>query len=313
MITIRQRAKNKEDSNWSNRQLLVRFDNESSTVTFSAEDEECAGATNITNHTIVRSWIQNGTKTDSGILIETNYIDLELNADNQEELAYLHRVSDELTGIGNVANPSYHHTPSKSISQQTEGALMENGNDTSINRATGSGPFGLSMGIRKEDIVGNLEEVAPFLYLTTDVPKKHSRFESYLLQISPVHGLSMVKGIGFKISTNPYGFEIKTSFEEMKEKLVKIYGKSETSDFLMNGSIWNESRDWLQGLVNGERYLFAKWDQSTTRNSLPNDLETVYVGASATDTYSGCINVEYYFKNNQQSKQELELMEDDAL
>ena len=47
--------------------------------------------------------------------------------------------------------------------------------------------------------------------------------------------------------------------------------------------------------------------------NLPNELETVYLGASALDTYSGCSAIEYYFKNNEQATNEIDLMEDDAL
>jgi hypothetical protein len=187
-------------------------------------------------------------------------------------------------------------------------------NDRTSDQKTtiGNGPFGLSMGLRIEDLEISMTEVKPCIYRAETLPKKHSAFQYYYLQITPVQGLAWVKSIGNTISTNPYGHELQSSFEEMKNKLEKIYGRSEAIDFLMYDSIWNEPRDWMQAIQNGERRLAAKWENSRG-NQLPSNLSNIFLYVAAEDTYSGYIAIEYAFENQEASEREISMLEDDAL
>ena len=187
-----------------------------------------------------------------------------------------------------------------------------NADPSQAKQVAGSGPFGLGMGIQREDFEGSLEELQPYKYKALNVPKIHSAFEYYFLQITPVQGLSWIKAIGKSIPTNPYGLEVQAAFEAFKGKLVKIYGAPETIDYLMYESIWNEPRDWMQAIENGERRLAARWESKARRN-LQNDLESIFLYAAAENTSVGYIAIEYAFTNHTASNQEIELLEDDAL
>jgi hypothetical protein len=178
--------------------------------------------------------------------------------------------------------------------------------------APNNGPFGLSKGLRKEDLDIQITEVKPCIYRADTLPKKHSAFQYYFLQITPVQGLSWIKSIGNPISTNPYGYELVSSFESMKDKLENIYGKSEIVDYLMCDSIWNEPRDWMQAIQNGERRLAARWDNGKT-TKLPSDLDSIFLYVAAEDTYTGYIAIEYAFANINASEKEIGMLEDDAL
>jgi hypothetical protein len=186
--------------------------------------------------------------------------------------------------------------------------MHEGNSSTSPN----NGPFGLAKGLRKEDLDVQLVEIKPFLYTADTLPKKHSAFEYYLLQITPVQGLSWVKSIGNTIQTNPYGHGLISAFEEMRTKLERIYGKPESIDFLMLDSIWHEPRDWMQAILNEERRLAAKWE-TNSRSKLPSDLDAIFLYVAASDMYSGYIAIEYEFDNYQASEQEIAMLEDDAL
>ena len=175
-----------------------------------------------------------------------------------------------------------------------------------------SGPFGLAKGLRKEDLPGQLQEIKPCFFQTDKLPKTHSASTHYFVQITPVQGLSWVKSIGNTIQTNPYGIELRTAFEDMRGKLEKIYGKSESIDYLMYESIWNEPRDWMQAIQNGERKLAAIWENKGN-TKLPSSLENVFLYVAANDAYSGWIAIEYTFDNYPASEQELAMLEDDAL
>lgn len=176
----------------------------------------------------------------------------------------------------------------------------------------GNGPFGLVKGLRKEDFGLQITEISPFVYQAETLPRKHSAFQYYFVQITPVQGLSWIKSVGNPISTNPYGTEILTAFSEMKAKLEKIYGRAELIDFLMHDSIWDRPRDWMQALQDGERCLASSW-KNNRNNQMPSDLESVFLHAGASDTYTGYIAIEYAFNNKEASDQEISMLEDDAL
>ena len=80
----------------------------------------------------------------------------------------------------------------------------------------------------------------------------------------------------------------------------------------MEGSIWSEPRDWMQGLLNRERMLAARWD-SHSHKQIPDQLSSVFLVAQATDTSSGYIAIENAFKNHEIAEGEIAALEDDAL
>ena len=175
-----------------------------------------------------------------------------------------------------------------------------------------SGPFGIAMGTLIEDLGFNVEEIAPFKYCSLSVPKPHSTFEKYVMEITPTHGVSWIKSISKEINTSPYGVEIKTEFEKMNSKLEKKYGKPELTDMLLPGSIWNEPRDWTQSLINRERILMSQWDIKD-RSNIFDGLISIGLIASAYTTSEGYIAIEYTFSNNESAQQEVASLEDDVL
>lgn len=210
-----------------------------------------------------------------------------------------------------------HYSEANARKQMSENHLpdlppLSNQGENHPGIATGNGPFGLSKGLRKEDLDIQMQEVKPCLYRAETLPKKHSAFQYYYLQITPVQGLSWVKAIGNPVPTNPYGSELKSAFETMRGKLENIYGRPENIDFLMYDSIWNEPRDWMQAISNGERRLAAQWD-SKKGNGLPSELESIFLYVAAEDTYTGYIAIEYAFTNQEASEKEIGMLEDDAL
>lgn len=173
------------------------------------------------------------------------------------------------------------------------------------------GPFGVAMGMSVDEIGVAFEEVAPFKYLLETVPKPHSAFTRYVVQAPPICGLSWLKAIGHTITTNPYGITLRTSFEEMEAKLIAAYGSGERIDILMHDSIWNEPRDWMTGLVKGERILMTNW--SVESRALPDSLSAIGLLAIGLDSESGYIAIEYSFENSASADAEIAAAEDDAL
>ena len=175
-----------------------------------------------------------------------------------------------------------------------------------------AGPFGLKMGMPLEQIDAKAKQLAPGKYQITNVPKPHSAFESYVVQVAPKAGLCWIKAIGKDITTSSYGVELKSAFYDMKEKLDKAYGNSKTTDRLLPGSIWHESNEWMMGLIKKERFLFAIWEKETGAK-LKNNIITITMAAKPSARSKGYIGVDYSFSNEEECNKEIESQEDGAL
>ena len=89
------------------------------------------------------------------------------------------------------------------------------------------------------------------------------------------------------------------------------YGEVSIQDFLLPGSIWSDPNDFMMGLLQKERSLYAVWDK--TNLSDKNDLITVFLGAQAVDRNSGYIVLEYSFNNESVAESDLSQAEDNVL
>lgn len=175
-----------------------------------------------------------------------------------------------------------------------------------------AGPFGLEMGMSLQAIGGEPEKLGSGKYRLTNVPKPHSAFEAYIVQVAPKSGLCWVKAIGEDIPTSVFGTQLKSKFEQMKDKLEKSYGKHETIDFLMPGSIWNEPKDFMMGMIKKERFLMAIW--SGEKNStLTDNLKQIGLIASPSARDTGHLAIEYSFENEKSCEAELAAQEDGSL
>lgn len=177
------------------------------------------------------------------------------------------------------------------------------------------GPFGLWMGMTVDELKAAQtapEEIAPGKYRITNAPKAHSLFESYVLQVAPVAGLSWIKAIGKTISTSVFGVEIRGAFDNLESRLAQTYGKFDRTDILLTDSIWDGSRDWMQALLNQERYLMTQWS-AEHGSKMPDSLASIALVCSAVDTESGYIAIEYIFENEAEANAEINSLEDEAL
>jgi hypothetical protein len=174
-----------------------------------------------------------------------------------------------------------------------------------------NGPFGLKMGMSLEQISNEYELLSHGIYRLLSVPKPHSEFVDYIVRVSPTYGLYWIKAIGRTIATSSHGIDLKVSFERMMEKLKISYGEVSIQDFLLAGSIWSDSNDFMMGLLQKERSLYAVWDK--TNLSDKNDLITVFLGAQAVDRNSGYIVLEYSFNNESVAEFDLSQAEDNVL
>lgn len=163
-------------------------------------------------------------------------------------------------------------------------------------------PFGLSKGMTLEQVkeaCGGREPVKIDDGLYYIVPsKQHPYFVRYAAWVDEKEGLNYIKAIGKDIDTNSYGFELKSKFDSLETYLSKTYGKCNRMDFLMPGSIWDDLDDWMYALEKKERCLMSSWERKYG-STLPEELETVYLGAEGESSDSGYIVLEYEFTNHE--------------
>lgn len=175
-----------------------------------------------------------------------------------------------------------------------------------------AGPFGLEMGMTLKDIGGSPEQISKGKYRITTVPKPHSAFERYVVQVGPKSGLCFIKAVGKPVETNAYGIELRSAFNNMSAKLTQIYGKQSRMDLLLPGSIWKEPNEFMIGLLKNERKLYDVWSVEH-KSSLTGNLESVALGARPLSMDTGSITIDYSFKNKKECDAEIAAEEDGAL
>lgn len=173
------------------------------------------------------------------------------------------------------------------------------------------GPFGLEAGLTQkniEDMIGAKLKPLPDsvnLYTSDKLPKQNADFEMYGLLISPKAGLCQIRAVGKNIDTDSYGLALKSRFEDLSSSLSSLYGKAETTDLLLAGSIWKEPQDWMMGLNKKERFLSATW-KGTKDTPLKNNIGAISIEARANSSAQGYVYLQYTFTNDDVCQAEIE-------
>lgn len=173
------------------------------------------------------------------------------------------------------------------------------------------GPFGLEAGLTQkniEDMIGAKLKPLPDsvnLYTSDTLPKQNADFEMYGLLISPKAGLCQIRAVGKNIDTDSYGLALKSRFEDLSSSLSSLYGKAETTDLVLEGSIWKEPQEWMMGLNKKERFLSATW-KGTKETPLKNNIDTISIEARANSSSKGYVYLQYSFTNNDVCQAEIE-------
>ena len=161
--------------------------------------------------------------------------------------------------------------------------------------AAQAGPFGLSMGMSKQEL-GKMEHISTNRYRLDAVSNPDPNFSDYIVMVGGKSGLCRIKALSVKIQTNGYGSEVKDKFESLESTLNERYGKHKKQDMLLPKSKWNEPTDWMMGLLKEERFLESYWDTKEGSN-LPDNVQSILLRATAVTTNKGMIILEYIFEN----------------
>jgi hypothetical protein len=166
--------------------------------------------------------------------------------------------------------------------------------------ACNAGPLGLHKGMPLEELMrqGNF---APgdrqFVYSSRTLENGHSDFDFYTVVLTPEQGLCKLQALSKEIDSGSFGTDLENKFNGLAGAITQKYGPPKSSfNFLKAGSIWNQPRDWMMGLLKKERVLATFWAASET-STLPDAIKSISIEATALSGSRGLIRLTYDFDN----------------
>lgn len=180
-----------------------------------------------------------------------------------------------------------------------------------VSHPVSAGPFGLNMGDSIETLqtLGLEATSRPDVFRLKTVPNPHSKFGHYTAFATKEGGLCKIVAIAGPISTSVYGSELKSDFESLKDALNEKYGKGKGYDFLRAGSIWNEPKDWMMGLLKKERILTTYW----ANLEFPDHIHAIALEADALRSDTGTVKLSYEFENFKECRDRSKAKENESL
>jgi len=171
-------------------------------------------------------------------------------------------------------------------------------------------PFGIEFHTPVENLE-IIEDLGHGKYLVTP-PKPHPSFESYVVQATPSVGICWIKGVSGTVGNDAYGIQARQLHGSLNAQLEKRYGAGELAEGLRSGSIWDEPRDWTQGLTANERHCYVLWERPTAR-LLPDDVDSIFLGVKGLSSDETNVGLEYASVRMKQAEAELQDMLSDLL
>jgi hypothetical protein len=166
-------------------------------------------------------------------------------------------------------------------------------------------PFGLQMGMTKDQIGEIKKEVSPYKFQLSTVTKPHPDLQTYVVTVTPNAGLCFIRALSPTLQVKPDGTELKSKFEDLKSQVEGIYGMPHVVDSLQADSTRTKPADWMMGLLQKERTLLARWSATDDNLPMKPTIRKIYVGAFAESKNSGYLAMEYYFDNYDSCQSEI--------
>lgn len=116
-------------------------------------------------------------------------------------------------------------------------------------------------------------------------------FDFYIAQTSSESLVTAIMACKIVSPVNRYGSELRSQFLLMVSRLERIYGEpSESTDHVEENSKWTAPGQWMLGLMEGDRTLYAEWDDDAR---IPADLKKIWLLAGASSNREGHITLSY--------------------
>jgi len=153
-----------------------------------------------------------------------------------------------------------------------------------------SAPFGIELFSNLDDLE-RLSDLGQAKYEVT-ATSPHPLFATYIVQATPSQGVVWIKANSAPKLVDAYGNALRGEVDRVAQQLANRYGPGRKSDILFSGALWDAPQYWMNALEDQTRVYGYLWDIKNGAK-LPDDLETVYVGAAAYGGGEGAVTVEY--------------------
>jgi hypothetical protein len=171
-------------------------------------------------------------------------------------------------------------------------------------RSPSGGPFGFVRGMTKEQIIEKVgkenvtkieqDALGGCTMLLQTAPKPYSAFSGYAVDVSATEGLLNVMAIGGDIDTSEDGTELKRDYRSVQDQLQSTYGFPTTEDdSVKTGSLWQEPRDFMIGMIKKDRHLKTVW--GSIGQPANSSVQLIVLSANAKNTSTGYITLSYSF------------------
>lgn len=174
-----------------------------------------------------------------------------------------------------------------------------------------AGPFGTQMGDQK-DVFSDLKAVPQNkpgieMYLTTNMPKRHSLFKEYLL-IFGNNGLVSIGAFSNSFQNDKSAKHALVAYDNIKKQLTEKYGTSKSLEFFISDGIWKKDSEFAMSLKQNERQHACEWTQN-----LPDDLKLIRLMIIGESSSSVKIAILYEYTNIDAANAIKEKIEKDSL
>ena len=162
-----------------------------------------------------------------------------------------------------------------------------------------AGPFGLEKGMTLEEVkkITNLNEVNPYIYRTSYLPKEHPVFTNYILTIHPEKGLCSISSTSERMSLEKVKFE----FFTIRELISSKYGKGLEKDNDFDDKYTARGNDELWMLKKRTLRPTTTWiNHPLYQKELPQDIYmiTLSINHSETEVGNTFLGLHYQLEKN---------------
>ncbi len=167
-----------------------------------------------------------------------------------------------------------------------------------------TGPFGFTKGMTREQVIQQVGKEAvkkntsgqPDVLVVTTAPIPNHVFESYLLIISPTHGLLKLSAIGADVATGDTGSELMSQFDTVVAAISSKYGEAQTFNTCTgNDTECDNSQFFMMTLHDKNRNVAAFWSLEKKDMHL-NGVVNIMASANYSTMNAGYVRVSYEFE-----------------
>jgi hypothetical protein len=176
-----------------------------------------------------------------------------------------------------------------------------------------AGPFGLDIGKTFNDYPEVVfEKHKNNIYIVKRIPAPNKFFDTYVVVVSAKSGICKIRAISETTQTSKYGTELNALYNLMQDALDKKYKttyKKKLYSYLEQGSLWNEPKYYMMGLLQKEREAVTIW----RANLASNNIQNITMSQTAVDQQSGFIVLDYVGVNLDDCNSETSADNEDGL